>query len=81
MIEGVAQFGILLLLLLTGMETDLKLVRRVGRAAIAISITGIVVPFICGFALGSFSPKTCCRIRKRGWWRRCFSAPRCRSRR
>ena len=57
MIEGVAQFGILLLLLLTGMETDLKLVRRVGRAAITISIAGIVVPFICGFALGQFLPE------------------------
>src|SRR3954470_22478544 len=45
MIEGVAQFGILLLLLLTGMDTDLKLVRKVGRPAIAVSITGILVPF------------------------------------
>ena len=41
MIDGIAQFGILLLLLLTGMETDLKLVRKVGKAAIAISIAGI----------------------------------------
>jgi Kef-type K+ transport system membrane component KefB/nucleotide-binding universal stress UspA family protein len=57
LIEGIAQFGILLLLLLTGMETDLKLVRQVGRAAVAISITGIVVPFICGFALGEFLPQ------------------------
>jgi Kef-type K+ transport system membrane component KefB/nucleotide-binding universal stress UspA family protein len=56
MIDGIAQFGILLLLLLTGMETDLKLVRKVGRAAIAISIAGIVVPFACGFALGEFLP-------------------------
>src|SRR5215471_18879978 len=32
MLDGVSQFGILLLLLLTGMETDLKLVRKVGRA-------------------------------------------------
>jgi Kef-type K+ transport system membrane component KefB len=38
LIEGMAQFGILLLLLLTGMETDLKLVRKVGKAAIAISV-------------------------------------------
>src|SRR5689334_8387004 len=45
LIEGIAQFGILLLLLLTGMETDLKLVRKVGKAAVAISVTGIVVPF------------------------------------
>lgn len=56
MIDGIAQFGILLLLLLTGMETDLKLVRKVGRAAIAISIAGILVPFACGFALGEFLP-------------------------
>src|ERR1700712_3914177 len=54
LIDGIAQFGILLLLLLTGMETDLKLVRKVGRAAIAISTTGIVIPFLCGFALGQF---------------------------
>lgn len=56
MIDGIAQVGILLLLLLTGMETDLKLVRRIGKAAIAISIAGIVVPFACGFALGEFLP-------------------------
>lgn len=56
MIDGIAQVGILLLLLLTGMETDLKLVRRVGKAAIAISIAGILVPFACGFVLGEFLP-------------------------
>ncbi|UFW47849.1 MULTISPECIES: cation:proton antiporter domain-containing protein [Bradyrhizobium] len=56
MIDGIAQLGILLLLLLTGMETDLKLVRKVGKAAIAISIAGILVPFACGFALGEFLP-------------------------
>jgi Kef-type K+ transport system membrane component KefB/nucleotide-binding universal stress UspA family protein len=57
LLNGIAQLGILLLLLLTGMETDLGLVRKVGKAAIAISITGIVVPFICGFALGEFLPQ------------------------
>ncbi|GIQ75118.1 Na+/H+ antiporter [Bradyrhizobium sp. RD5-C2] len=58
LLDGIAQLGILLLLLLTGMETDLKLVRKVGKAAVAISITGIVVPFICGFALGQFLPQS-----------------------
>src|SRR3954453_20296530 len=58
LIDGIAQFGILLLLLLTGMETDLKLVRRVGRAAATISVAGIVVPFICGFPLGEFLPQS-----------------------
>jgi Kef-type K+ transport system membrane component KefB/nucleotide-binding universal stress UspA family protein len=56
MIDGISQFGILLLLLLTGMETDLRLVRKVGKAAISISISGVAVPFICGFTLGQFMP-------------------------
>ena len=58
LIEGLAQFGILLLLLLTGMETDLKLVRKVGRPAFFISVAGIVVPFACGFALGQALPQS-----------------------
>jgi Kef-type K+ transport system membrane component KefB/nucleotide-binding universal stress UspA family protein len=56
MLDGIAQFGILLLLLLTGMETDLKLVRRVGAAALSVSLTGVAVPFACGFALGQLMP-------------------------
>ena len=56
MIDGIAQFGVLMLLLLTGMETDLKLIRKVGRAAIAVSVTGILIPFVCGFALGELLP-------------------------
>ncbi|WOH78843.1 cation:proton antiporter [Bradyrhizobium sp. BEA-2-5] len=56
LIDGIAQFGILLLLLLTGMDTDLKLVRKVGRAATTISVAGIAVPFVCGFVLGEFLP-------------------------
>ena len=57
MIEGVAQFGILLLLLLAGMETELALVRGVRRAAVSVSVAGIAVPFACGFALGQFLPE------------------------
>jgi len=57
MINALSQLGILMLLLLTGMETDLQLVRRVGRAAAAISATGIAVPFVLGFALGQFLPE------------------------
>src|SRR5207253_9985470 len=44
------------LLLLTGMEADLKLVRTVGRAALSVSFAGVAVPFACGFALGEFMP-------------------------
>jgi Kef-type K+ transport system membrane component KefB/nucleotide-binding universal stress UspA family protein len=56
MIDGIAQFGILMLLLLAGMETDLSLVRRVRRAAASASIAGIALPFVCGFMLGQYLP-------------------------
>jgi len=56
MLDAVSQFGVLMLLLLTGMETDLKLVRRTGGASAIASIAGIIVPFICGVALGEALP-------------------------
>jgi Kef-type K+ transport system membrane component KefB/nucleotide-binding universal stress UspA family protein len=58
MLNAVAQLGILLLLLLTGMETDLSVVRRSRRAAFGTSICGIALPFLCGFALGELLPDT-----------------------
>jgi len=56
MLDAISQVGILLLLLLTGMETDLKLVRQSGRAALFASLAGILVPFACGVAMGEFLP-------------------------
>ena len=58
MLDAISQFGILLLLLLTGMETDLRLVRKVGAAAISVSIAGVAVPFCCGVALGELMPES-----------------------
>ncbi|MFI5010822.1 MAG: cation:proton antiporter [Hyphomicrobiales bacterium] len=54
MIDGVGQLGVLMLLLLTGMETDLELVAKVKRAAVSVSISGIAAPFLCGFLTGEF---------------------------
>jgi len=56
MIDAISQFGLLLLLLLTGMEIDLKLVKRTGRASVAASLAGILIPFACGVALGELLP-------------------------
>ncbi|HLH87139.1 MAG TPA: cation:proton antiporter [Xanthobacteraceae bacterium] len=56
MLDAISQFGILLLLLLTGMETDLKLVRKVGSAAVSVALAGVAVPFALGVALGEFLP-------------------------
>src|SRR5215472_9830403 len=56
MIDAVAQLGILMLLLLTGMETDLSVVGRLRRTALSVSLSGIASPFGCGFFLGELLP-------------------------
>src|SRR4051794_29002123 len=56
MLDAISQFGVLLILLMTGMETDLKLVKESSRASISASICGIIIPFACGFTLGEFLP-------------------------
>lgn len=56
MMDAVAQLGILFLLLLAGMETDVRLAIRLRRAALGVSLTGILIPFVLGFALGELIP-------------------------
>ena len=58
MLEAVSNLGILMLLLLTGMETDLKLVSNARRAAICVSAAGIALPFALGVTLGQFLPQS-----------------------
>jgi Kef-type K+ transport system membrane component KefB/nucleotide-binding universal stress UspA family protein len=58
LVAGISDIGVLMLLLLTGMETDLKLVRKVGRPAIAVASAGVAVPFACGFAIAFVLPAT-----------------------
>lgn len=52
LLEALAWIGVIMLLLYTGLETDLGILRSVGRASIAISWLGIIVPLLTGFALG-----------------------------
>jgi Kef-type K+ transport system membrane component KefB/nucleotide-binding universal stress UspA family protein len=56
MIDAISQIGILLLLLLTGMETNLSLVNRKRRAVISTSLVGIAVPFAAGVLLAYALP-------------------------
>lgn len=56
MIDAVSQIGILLLLLLTGMETNLALVTRKRGAVVSTSLSGIAIPFACGVALAYMLP-------------------------
>lgn len=56
MIEAVSQLGILMLLLLAGMETDFAIVKRMRRTALFSSLSGIIFPFACGLFLGEMLP-------------------------
>src|SRR5213082_713096 len=58
MIDAISQLGILMLLLLTGMETDLALVSRMRRTAFFTSLSGIIFPFVCGYLVGHFLPES-----------------------
>src|SRR5215475_15413206 len=56
MIDAISQIGILLRLLLTGMETNLALINRKLRAVVSTSLSGIAVPFVCGVLLAYALP-------------------------
>jgi Kef-type K+ transport system membrane component KefB len=56
LLELVGTLGMVLLLLLTGFETDLRLLRNLGRAALVASLAGMVVPFAAGYGLGMWMP-------------------------
>src|SRR5882672_9087352 len=56
LLDVVGNLGMVLLLLLTGLETDLRLLRNLGRSALIASAMGMAVPFVSGFVLGSFMP-------------------------
>ena len=52
LLEALAWIGVILLLLYTGLETDLGVLSGIGRSAIVVSALGIAIPFVSGFALG-----------------------------
>lgn len=56
LLSVVTWLGVILLLLSTGLEMDLGLVRRMGRKAPLISLGGILVTFLAGAGLGSLLP-------------------------
>ena len=55
-LQGFGEFGILLLLVLTGMEVDVRRLRKIGPPALSVSLAGIAVPFAFGSALGFAAP-------------------------
>ncbi|MGH7286995.1 MAG: cation:proton antiporter, partial [Myxococcota bacterium] len=56
LLAGPAWIGVFLLLVLTGLETDLALIRRLGRATGHVAIGSLVLPVLAGVALGIWLP-------------------------
>ncbi|HEV3030667.1 MAG TPA: cation:proton antiporter [Polyangia bacterium] len=56
LLDAFSAVGMTMLLLLTGLETDLRLLRNLGRAALIASMMGMVLPFGLGFGLGYLMP-------------------------
>jgi Kef-type K+ transport system membrane component KefB/nucleotide-binding universal stress UspA family protein len=56
LLEIISLMGAMFLLLITGLETDLALIRRHARTAIGVSYGGIIVTFSSGFLLGQLLP-------------------------
>jgi len=50
LIRGIALLAIVMFLLVAGIEVDLSTVWRLGRAALSVSVGGIVLPFTLGLA-------------------------------
>jgi Kef-type K+ transport system membrane component KefB/nucleotide-binding universal stress UspA family protein len=56
LLEVVGLIGVMLLLVVTGLETDLGLIRRRIGVASGVAFGGLVVPFATGLALGAALP-------------------------
>ena len=53
-IHLLSELGVILLLFLIGLETDLKKLIQVGGSASAVAIVGVLLPLAGGFAIGQF---------------------------
>ena len=56
LLSGPAWIGVFLLLVITGLETDLALIRRMGGATARVALGSLVLPVIAGVALGLALP-------------------------
>ncbi len=56
LVHVLAELGVLLLLFEIGLETDLREMFRVGPAALAVAVVGIVLPFAFGYLFWRYAP-------------------------
>ncbi len=56
LLEAVGLIGVMLLLVVTGLETDLGLIRRRAGVAVGVATGALIVPFASAFVLGMYLP-------------------------
>lgn len=56
LLEGLSLMGVMLLLLLTGFETDLKLISRKAKSVMGTALGGLVIPLVSGFFIAQVIP-------------------------
>ena len=55
-LDGIVQIAVILLLFIAGLEVELHLIWSQGKAALSISMLGLVIPFALGFVFPYFFP-------------------------
>src|SRR5690606_39152797 len=55
-LDGIVQIAVILLLFIAGLEVELHLIWSQGKAALSISMLGLVIPFAMGFVFPYFFP-------------------------
>ena len=55
-LDGITTIGVILLLLVSGLELDLSMVVAEGKKAISIGLMGVILPFIIGFTVSYYFP-------------------------
>ena len=53
-IHEMSEIGVLLLMFIAGLETDLDQLKRNWKSAIAVAVGGVILPFMGGFAIAEF---------------------------
>ena len=56
-VNAIGWMGVAFLLVLTGFETDLKIVRKLGRPAMLVALGGLALPFAVGLGTGFVMPQ------------------------
>jgi Kef-type K+ transport system membrane component KefB len=51
-LQFVADLGVIILMFLAGLETDMNSIRSVGKASLLAAVGGVVLPLLGGYALG-----------------------------